>query len=103
MKKRNIFLDIVKGLAIFLMVFGHCIQNGSGVDVLNNGMFWNFSVFQFIYSFHMPLFMIVSGYFVFFSQEKYDLILIVKNRLKRIFIPLLLFSVYSYLYFKFYL
>ncbi|KKZ53360.1 acyltransferase family protein [Haemophilus haemolyticus] len=98
MKKRNIFLDIVKGLAIFLMVFGHCIQNGSGVDVLNKGMFWNFSVFQFIYSFHMPLFMIVSGYFVFFSQEKYDLILIVKNRLKRIFIPLLLFSVYSYLY-----
>lgn len=27
---RDDFLDILKGLAIFLMVFGHCIQFGSG-------------------------------------------------------------------------
>lgn len=34
MKERSLYLDVVKGLAIILVVVGHCIQFGSGVGVL---------------------------------------------------------------------
>ena len=58
---RDSFFDALKGLAIFLMVVGHAIawiypeetlysfKNNLGVNV--------------IYSFHMPLLFVVSGYF----------------------------------------
>ena len=50
-------MDAVKALAIWLVVFNHCIQNLSGMD------WWNDGVFRFIYSFFMPLFFMVSGFF----------------------------------------
>ncbi len=64
---RNPFLDFVKGVSIFLVVFGHCIQYGSGAGFLNDGEFFYDILFQTIYAFHMPLFMLVSG-FVCFGQ-----------------------------------
>ncbi|MBE6069779.1 MAG: hypothetical protein E7211_19115 [Clostridium lundense] len=64
--KRNIKLDILKGIAIFCMVWGHVIQYGTanGLDFFEN------PIFQFIYSFHMPLFMIISGYLAYTSIHK---------------------------------
>lgn len=56
MKQRLIYLDNLKGFAILLVVLGHCIQ---AHDISNSYQF----LFRFIYSFHMPLFMMVSGYF----------------------------------------
>jgi fucose 4-O-acetylase-like acetyltransferase len=53
-QNRDIFLDIAKGLAIILVVLGHVIQ----------GSFANFDDllgFKIIYSFHMPLFIFLSG------------------------------------------
>jgi fucose 4-O-acetylase-like acetyltransferase len=47
MYKRNKTIDCMKGLTIILMVIGHMHLN-SYVD-------------KYIYSFHMPLFFIVSG------------------------------------------
>lgn len=46
------YLDVVKGFAIFLMLWGHSIQ------YCTNGEFDFFenNAFKFIYSFHMPLF-----------------------------------------------
>ena len=58
---RDISLDITKGVAIFLVVLGHCIQYDAG-RVNAGTSLWNEPVFQFIYSFHMPLFMLLSGY-----------------------------------------
>lgn len=57
--ERNEKLDNLKGIAIFLVVWGHSLQ------YLNNGEFDFFenSLFQVIYSFHMPLFMVISGFF----------------------------------------
>jgi fucose 4-O-acetylase-like acetyltransferase len=53
-KYRDAFLDIAKGLAIILVVIGHVIQGGSeNFDEL----LW----FKVIYSFHMPLFVFLSG------------------------------------------
>ncbi len=65
--RRNHFLDIAKGLAIFLMLWGHCIQYCvaySDIDFFEN------IVFKAIYSFHMPLFMLISGYLFFYSFIK---------------------------------
>lgn len=48
--------DIIKGIAIFLVILGHCIQVMDPEWRVN-------SVYGFIYSFHMPLFMFISGFF----------------------------------------
>jgi len=60
---RDEFYDIIKGYAIFLVVLGHVIQN-FGLDWQSNGLE------LFIYSFHMPLFMAVSGHFFISSVDK---------------------------------
>lgn len=70
MKERSLYLDVVKGLAIILVVVGHCIQFGSGADVLRSGVFFADPLFKFIYSFHMPLFMLVSGYLFRYSIQR---------------------------------
>lgn len=48
-KKRNMHIDVVKGLAILLMVYAHY-----PIDESVSGI---------IFSFHMPVFIILSGYF----------------------------------------
>lgn len=63
---RIAYWDVTKAIAIFLVVWGHCIQN-----LAADKDYWlNDLVCQIIYSFHMPLFMIISGYFAFFSFAK---------------------------------
>lgn len=57
-KQRNVVFDAIKALAIVLVVYAHSIQYLSGCD------YWNNEVFQFIYSFHMPLFFVISGFFI---------------------------------------
>lgn len=66
-KVRNPYADIIRGFAIFLVVLGHCIQEGSGLSFRTNQSYWSDEFYQFIYSFHMPLFMILSGYFAYSS------------------------------------
>ena len=64
---RIVYLDFVKGVTIFLVVFGHCIQYGNGQEFLRSGAFFDDILFKIIYSFHMPLFAVVSGYLFFWS------------------------------------
>src|SRR5690606_37441007 len=67
MQKRIDWVDQVKGFAIFLVVYGH-----------------NFPVTEkFIYTFHMPLFFIVSGFF-FPSKPDFSTL---RKRFKSIMIP----------------
>ncbi len=57
--KRLLAFDAIKLFAIFLVVYGHCIlhlQNYS-YDIKEN------IIYRFVSSFHMPLFMAISGYF----------------------------------------
>lgn len=69
-KKRKLLPDILRGFAIVLVVLGHCIQEGSGTDFKLNMMYFSDRWYQFIYSFHMPLFMMISGYLAWDSMEK---------------------------------
>ena len=54
---RIAFLDAAKAVAIFLVVWGHLIQQ-------TDADFWNNDIFAFIYSFHIPLFFLLSGMFL---------------------------------------
>lgn len=55
--ERLLFVDLLKLLAIFLVLWGHCIQ-----QFLSSSPFEN-DLYVYIYSFHMPLFMMLAGYF----------------------------------------
>lgn len=58
------FIDYAKGLAILLVVIGHLLQyNLVGTSSKD--------LFDMIYSFHMPLFMFLSGYVASLSIDKY--------------------------------
>lgn len=50
-------MDALKFFAIFLVLWGHCVQ------YLISGEFADKPVYRHIYSFHMPLFMMLSGFF----------------------------------------
>lgn len=73
------YIDIAKGLGMILVVIGHCI---------------NAKVFPgiWIYSFHMPLFFILSG--ICFNEKKYPIFLpFLKKRVQTLLLPCLYFSV----------
>ena len=91
--RRADFLDVIKGFAVILMIIGHCIQYGSGYSNLINGAHFSNVLFKFIYSFHMPLFMLVSGYLFFYYVNKYSFVEIIIKKLKQLLIPILSYTV----------
>lgn len=68
--ERELLPDILRGFAIILVVLGHCIQEGSGELCREEALYFSDKLYQFIYSFHMPLFMMVSGYLNWESMKK---------------------------------
>lgn len=82
--KKNSTIDIVKGIAIILVVFGHLLQYSikpSGADFFEN------LVFKIIYSFHMPLFIFVSGYLLAFSLKRRNIYDTFKSRIRSLIVP----------------
>lgn len=77
MNKRLDYIDSLKGFAIMLMVLCH-----SG---LHN------SATQWIYSFHMPLFFIVSG-FLFSEPNSRNFLQYLRKKVKQLLVPFLIFS-----------
>ena len=71
--------DNIKFILIFLVVFGHMIEN---VEKLN-------SLYLIIYSFHMPVFVFVSGYFA-------------KGNRKSIIRPIIIYAIFETIYFLIY-
>ena len=61
-KRRIELLDRLKGAAGILTLFGHVIIMGNGELFRETGLYFDDKVFQLIYSFHMPLFMLISGF-----------------------------------------
>lgn len=73
-KKRIAWVDLAKGMAMILVIVGHTVGN---IPVVIS-----------IYSFHMPLFFILSGYTTTCSQNGAALV----RRLKRTFFSLFLLA-----------
>ena len=88
--QRNTYLDLCKGIAILLVILGHSIQYGMGEGYEG---YWENPVFRFIYSFHMPLFMLISGYLFWYSYYKRGGKAVIINRFKTLLYPILSFEV----------
>lgn len=64
-RTRLVWADSLKGWLILLVVLGHALQWALGEDGMNNSHLWNW-----IYSFHMPAFMAVSGWLAYRPGRK---------------------------------
>ncbi len=84
---RSEFIDILKGIAALLVVIGHAIENGLGGEYTAPEIFYNNPFHIFIYSFHMPLFMMISGYLFSFSVRNHSFGTNLTNKVKTILIP----------------
>ena len=91
-KERNKKIDLLRAIAIILVIIGHCIQYGSGGRFLEGGLFYDNILFKIIYSFHMPLFMLISGYLFYNSACKYDTKTLLKKRTVSLLVPIISFS-----------
>ena len=86
-KKRNESIDYLKGVLIFYVVYGHCLYwMGEGIEKPYT------IIVKFIYSFHMPLFIFISGYF-FSSIKNKDIIGNIIKKFKRLIVPHFFFNI----------
>ena len=68
--------DMLKLFAIILVIWGHCIQYFLSSNYVDEPMY------RFIYSFHMPLFMVISGYFATPSMNLNPIRFFVKKNIR---------------------
>lgn len=84
-KERIVWIDIAKGIGIMLVIIGHCFYHGY-LQSLFRGV---------IFSFHMPLFFIISGYTLSCSDSFKKLFLKTFLKFKRLIIPSLIIYLIS--------
>ena len=85
MRNRDNSFDFIKCILIMLVVLGHALQWQYGEDC------WNTWLFHFIYSFHMPLFLFVSGIFLK-SCLKISFSEMLVQRFRRLLVPAIIFT-----------
>lgn len=95
--ERNGYIDFVKGIAILLVLAGHSIQYCYGAEFFLQGEFYGNPLFRFIYSFHMPLFMAVSGYLLARSLTHRTEGEVALRRLRQLGVPILSFGILAFL------
>ena len=83
-RNRLDWLDLLKCLAMLLVVFGHVNK-----DVANTTLRY------YIYSFHMPLFFIISGtaFYLQINKREYSFKDMLKNKARTLLKPYLLFNI----------
>lgn len=93
MGKRNEYLDFCKGIAIILVIVGHCIEFGSGKEFSDSQLHLYNKIFIFIYSFHMPFFILFSGYLFHHSINKHSTEGLLKSRIETLLIPIVVWNI----------
>ncbi len=82
--KREKYIDIAKGIAAILVIVGHC-------------EFTNETILTWIYSFHMPLFFMINGFFIKNSIKNLSFKDYTKKKVKTILVPYLILSIPLYI------
>lgn len=100
-KKRLDYFDYAKGILIILVVLGHCISYGNGATYMSEETYYSNLLYKIIYSFHMPAFSLLSGYFMFFSinkllDTKMSLVAYVHSRFIRLILPIAVWTFVRY-------
>lgn len=94
--RRDGYIDFLRGCAVLLVVVGHCIQYGQVADFARGAFFDDFA-FRAIYSFHMPLFALVSGWLLGASAGRHGLGAdVMSRRCRSPLMPIVSFGVLSY-------
>ena len=88
-KQRVVWIDYAKGIGIFLVVYGHVIRGLKDSNIINES-FFNISD-KFVYSFHMPLFFILSGMFFTRASNK-PFVQNLNIKLKTLIYPFIIWS-----------
>lgn len=83
-KERIGWIDCAKGIAILLVIFGHSIGGGSRAEAVLRGV---------IFSFHMPLFFILSSLTFRPSVDGNDFLKKTEKAFKHLIIPALILYV----------
>lgn len=83
-KTRLIWLDNLKAFLILIVILGHAVQ------LLNPVAYQQDVLFRYIYSFHMPLFVFISGFACYRLNVEWGL---VKRRVVQLIIPFTLWSI----------
>ena len=90
-KGRIPYLDFLKFFAISSVLLGHSVEQITGND------FWDNPIWAFIYTYHMPLFMMLCGYF-FNSSLKLSLTEMIGKKFVQLMIPAISAWVLMYLF-----
>jgi fucose 4-O-acetylase-like acetyltransferase len=96
-------ITYIRGITALIVLLGHVLVLFNGTAPLNWGGYRTENsiitfVRNFIYTYHMPLFMSVSGYLFYFEIEKNsDLLCFIWKKFKRLIIP---FVIMLYCYYK---
>ncbi|MCM1377055.1 MAG: acyltransferase family protein [Clostridium sp.] len=86
-RPRIVEFDIIKFLAIFLVLWGHSIKQLHGEGPAND-----YTTFRFINAFHMPLFMLISGFF-FGTSHNIQAVKFFSKKFWRLLYPCLSFGI----------
>ena len=84
MTNKNPTIDVAKGIAIILVIYGHLIEHS--LAPFSQDFFQN-PIFKIIYTFHMPLFVFISGYLMFGSLTRNSVKDVFKSRCKSLLVP----------------
>lgn len=90
-KGRIPYLDFLKFFAISSVLLGHSVEQTTGND------FWDNPIWAFIYTYHMPLFMMLCGYF-FKSSLKLSFTEMIGKKFIQLMIPAISAWVLMYLF-----
>ena len=85
-KSRNTrfnYIDIARGIGLFFVILGHLIK-------------FNSIYFNWIFSFHIPLFFIISG-MCYELKKQPDFITYIKKKSKSLLIPYLVFLIFGFI------
>lgn len=82
---RNLYWDILRGIAMLLVVLGHPVLAEEALRT------------RAIYAFHMPLFMVISGFFFQYSLRKHSFRENLRRKAAQLLVPVLVIGTLDYL------
>ena len=89
-KQRNAGLDLIRGLAILIVIIGHSIQ--ANLVIGQSSFIWQ----NIILVFQMPLLFFISGFTSGFSYPSNNPLIFIGKKIKRLLVPYLMWAVIHY-------